>query len=115
MHVYTNGDICLDLLGKGWKPQITIRTLAISILSMLSSCKEKGTPPDNSNRKKTNKTKQKYTHIYTKGTHICIYFNIIFYIQLLNKKEKKKKIFFFFEHVYMLVVSIIPCSLSLSF
>ena len=48
-HVYTNGDICLDLLGKGWKPQITTRTLAISILSMLSSAKEKGIPPDNSN------------------------------------------------------------------
>eukprot|EP00619_Florenciella_sp_RCC1007_P009915 CAMPEP_0205930178 /NCGR_PEP_ID=MMETSP1325-20131115/25740_1 /ASSEMBLY_ACC=CAM_ASM_000708 /TAXON_ID=236786 /ORGANISM="Florenciella sp., Strain RCC1007" /LENGTH=92 /DNA_ID=CAMNT_0053299513 /DNA_START=1 /DNA_END=275 /DNA_ORIENTATION=+ len=44
-HVYTNGDICLDLLGKGWKPQITTRTLAISILSMLSSAKEKGIPP----------------------------------------------------------------------
>jgi len=48
-HVYTNGDICLDLLGKGWKPQITVRTLAISILSMLSSAKEKGIPPDNCN------------------------------------------------------------------
>ena len=48
-HVYTNGDICLDLLGRGWKPQITVRTLAISILSMLCSAKEKGIPPDNSN------------------------------------------------------------------
>jgi ubiquitin-conjugating enzyme E2 W len=51
VHVYTNGDICLDLLGKGWRPQITVRTLAISILSMLSSCKEKAIPPDNANRK----------------------------------------------------------------
>lgn len=49
VHVYTNGDICLDLLGKGWKPQATARTLAISILSMLSSAKEKGIPPDNCN------------------------------------------------------------------
>jgi hypothetical protein len=49
--VYTNGDICLDLLGKGWKPQLTVRTLAVSILSILSSAREKGIPPDNSNRK----------------------------------------------------------------
>ena len=49
-HVYTNGDICLDLLGKGWRPQITARSLAISILSMLSSAREKGLPPDNCNR-----------------------------------------------------------------
>lgn len=49
-HVYTNGDICLDLLGKGWRPQINVRTLSLSILSMLSSAKEKGIPPDNSQR-----------------------------------------------------------------
>ena len=49
-HVYTNGDICLDLLGKGWRPQLTTKTLAISILSMLSSAREKGLPPDNANR-----------------------------------------------------------------
>lgn len=49
VHVYTNGDICLDLLGKGWRPQLTAKTLSISILSMLSSAREKGLPPDNAN------------------------------------------------------------------
>jgi ubiquitin-conjugating enzyme E2 W len=46
-HVYTNGDICLNLLGKDWRPIITAETLAVSILSMLSSAKEKGIPQDN--------------------------------------------------------------------
>mmetsp|Transcript_22258 Transcript_22258/g.69739 ORF Transcript_22258/g.69739 Transcript_22258/m.69739 type:complete len:255 (+) Transcript_22258:1270-2034(+) len=47
-HVYTNGDICLDLLGKGWRPNLTIAQLSLSILSMLSSAKTKGIPIDNS-------------------------------------------------------------------
>jgi len=46
-HVYTNGDICLDLLGRGWRPNLTIAQLALSILSMISSGKSKGLPPDN--------------------------------------------------------------------
>ena len=31
-------------------PQVTARALAVSILSMLSSAREKGLPPDNCNR-----------------------------------------------------------------
>lgn len=46
-HVYTNGDICLNLLGKDWRPTMTAQMLAISILSMLSSAKEKKIPQDN--------------------------------------------------------------------
>ena len=46
-HVYTNGDICLNLLGNGWRPTITIAQLSLSILSMLSSAKQKGIPQDN--------------------------------------------------------------------
>ena len=34
-HVYTNGDICLDLLGKGWKPQITVREPLLSVIQAL--------------------------------------------------------------------------------
>ena len=48
-HVYTNGDICLSLLGEGWSPNLTVPKLALSILSMLSSAKHKGVPQDNSN------------------------------------------------------------------
>jgi ubiquitin-conjugating enzyme E2 W len=34
----------LSLLGKDWKPNLTVSSLALSILSMLSSAKEKRTP-----------------------------------------------------------------------
>jgi ubiquitin-conjugating enzyme E2 W len=47
MHVYSNGDICLNLLGRDWRPTMTAQTLAISILSMLSNAKEKKIPTDN--------------------------------------------------------------------
>jgi ubiquitin-protein ligase len=47
VHVYSNGDICLNLLGKDWNPSMTAESLVISILSMLSSAKEKKMPPDN--------------------------------------------------------------------
>ncbi|KAM3577014.1 hypothetical protein VYU27_001155 [Nannochloropsis oceanica] len=46
-HVYTNGDICLNLLGRDWRPNMTASMLALSILSMLSSAKEKKIPQDN--------------------------------------------------------------------
>lgn len=49
-HVYTNGDICLNLLGRDWRPNMTAHTLALSILSMLSSAKEKKIPQDNQAR-----------------------------------------------------------------
>lgn len=47
VHVYSNGDICLNLLGKDWRPQMSAQLLVVSILSMLSSAKEKKIPPDN--------------------------------------------------------------------
>ncbi|KAJ8605993.1 hypothetical protein CTAYLR_010121 [Chrysophaeum taylorii] len=46
-HIYSNGDICLNLLGKDWRPNLTIAQLSLSILSMLSSAKQKGIPQDN--------------------------------------------------------------------
>lgn len=50
-HVYSNGDICLNLLGSDWRPNLTAETLIISIISMLSSAKDKKLPTDNSLRK----------------------------------------------------------------
>ena len=47
VHVYSNGDICLNLLGRDWRPTMTAQTLVISILSMLASAKEKKMPQDN--------------------------------------------------------------------
>lgn len=49
VHVYSNGDICLNLLGTDWNPMLSAESLALSILSMMSSAKEKTTPLDNAN------------------------------------------------------------------
>ena len=46
-HVYTNGDICLSLLGKDWRPTMTAQSLALSIFSILCSAREKSLPMDN--------------------------------------------------------------------
>ncbi|SBT77983.1 ubiquitin-conjugating enzyme E2, putative [Plasmodium ovale] len=46
-HVYTNGDICLSLLGDDYNPSLSISGLVLSIISMLSSAKEKKLPVDN--------------------------------------------------------------------
>ena len=47
VHVYSNGDICLNLLGKDWRPTMSAQLLVVSIYSMLSSAKEKKIPQDN--------------------------------------------------------------------
>lgn len=47
VHVYTNGDICLNLLGRDWRPMMSAQLLVASILSMLSSAREKRIPQDN--------------------------------------------------------------------
>jgi ubiquitin-conjugating enzyme E2 W len=49
-HVYTNGDICLNLLGPDWRPNLTAEALIISIISMISSATKKSIPPDNALR-----------------------------------------------------------------
>lgn len=46
-HVYTNGDICLSLLGKDWRPNMTAQSIAMSILSILSGASRKSLPMDN--------------------------------------------------------------------
>lgn len=46
-HVYTNGDICLSLLGKDWRPTMTAQSIAHSILSILASAARKSRPMDN--------------------------------------------------------------------
>jgi ubiquitin-conjugating enzyme E2 W len=50
-HVYSNGDICLNIIGRDWNPTISSEAIIVSILSMLSSAKYKSLPPDNANRK----------------------------------------------------------------
>ncbi|XP_071964240.1 ubiquitin-conjugating enzyme E2 W-like [Antedon mediterranea] len=47
-HIYSNGHICLSILTDDWSPALSVETVCLSIQSMLSSCKEKKRPPDNS-------------------------------------------------------------------
>ncbi|CAG0881936.1 unnamed protein product [Darwinula stevensoni] len=47
-HVYSNGHICLSILTEDWSPAMSVESVCLSIVSMLSSCKEKKRPPDNS-------------------------------------------------------------------
>ncbi|KAK9893884.1 UBC-like protein [Cystobasidium minutum MCA 4210] len=46
-HVYSNGHVCMSLLGTGWSPVLNTESLCLSIQSMLASCKKKERPPGN--------------------------------------------------------------------
>uniref|UniRef100_A0A8C8JD53 N-terminal E2 ubiquitin-conjugating enzyme n=1 Tax=Oncorhynchus tshawytscha TaxID=74940 RepID=A0A8C8JD53_ONCTS len=67
-HVYSNGHICLSILTEDWSPALSVQSVCLSIISMLSSCKEKRRPPDNS-----------------------------FYVKTCNKNPKKTK-WWYHEH-----------------
>lgn len=46
-HIYSNGHICLNILGGDWSPALTVKSIVLSILSMMSSATEKKPPMDN--------------------------------------------------------------------
>lgn len=46
-HIYSDGKICLNILYNDWDPKTDVKSLSLSLLSMLSSAKAKKRPPDN--------------------------------------------------------------------
>ncbi|KAK9242066.1 ubiquitin-conjugating enzyme/RWD-like protein [Lipomyces tetrasporus] len=45
-HIYSNGHICLDVLGSGWSPIQTVGSVSMSIQSMLAGNDRNERPPD---------------------------------------------------------------------
>uniref|UniRef100_A0A8C8JKG5 N-terminal E2 ubiquitin-conjugating enzyme n=1 Tax=Oncorhynchus tshawytscha TaxID=74940 RepID=A0A8C8JKG5_ONCTS len=75
-HVYSNGHICLSILTEDWSPALSVQSVCLSIISMLSSCKEKRRPPDNSFYVKTcnknpKKTKWWYHGKLPNNSRLC--------------------------------------------
>ncbi|KAH8367122.1 hypothetical protein KR084_001478 [Drosophila pseudotakahashii] len=67
-HVYSNGHICLSILTEDWSPALSVQSVCLSIASMLSSCREKKRPPDNTLYVKTcNKNPKKTKWWYHGG------------------------------------------------
>eukprot|EP00918_Siedleckia_nematoides_P070683 GHVU01154356.1.p1 GENE.GHVU01154356.1~~GHVU01154356.1.p1 ORF type:complete len:292 (-),score=3.34 GHVU01154356.1:167-1042(-) len=50
-HVYTNGDICLNILGSDWMPMVSTKTVVVSLISMLAAATRESLPIDNASRK----------------------------------------------------------------
>ena len=45
-HIYSNGRICLSILAEAWTPILKVESVCLSIISMLTSCREKKRPLD---------------------------------------------------------------------
>lgn len=56
-HVYSNGHICLSILYDQWSPALTMESVALSIVSMLSSAEIKKRPVNDDNYVKVSRNK----------------------------------------------------------
>ncbi|AOA61201.1 hypothetical protein PP7435_CHR1-1537 [Komagataella phaffii CBS 7435] len=48
-HIYSNGHICLNILGNDWTPSQTVASISMSVQSMLASNNLNQRPPDDDN------------------------------------------------------------------
>lgn len=48
-HIYSNGHICLNLLGEDWSPACSLESIILSIQSMLNTNDKAERPPDDDN------------------------------------------------------------------
>ncbi|XP_073855120.1 ubiquitin-conjugating enzyme E2 W isoform X5 [Macaca fascicularis] len=78
-HVYSNGHICLSILTEDWSPALSVQSVCLSIISMLSSCKEKRRPPDNSFYVRTCNKNPKKTKWWYHGWLQRIFFELLLY------------------------------------
>lgn len=60
-HIYSNGHICLDLLGTEWSPVQTVYSICLSLQSMLSSNTQPVRPEDDERYVKTAPKNPKHT------------------------------------------------------
>uniref|UniRef100_A0AAR2KG60 N-terminal E2 ubiquitin-conjugating enzyme n=1 Tax=Pygocentrus nattereri TaxID=42514 RepID=A0AAR2KG60_PYGNA len=83
-HVYSNGHICLSILTEDWSPALSVQSVCLSIISMLSSCKEKRRPPDNSFYVRTCNKNPKKTKWWYHGESVCfkITDELLYYVHL---------------------------------
>ncbi len=61
-HIYSNGHICLNILADDWSPALTVKSIVLSILSMMSSATEKVPPQDNDRYIQIKDRNPKQTH-----------------------------------------------------
>lgn len=64
-HIYSNGHICLNLLGEDWTPACSIESILLSIQSMLHSNELAERPPDDTQyTKSAPKDPKRTTFVY---------------------------------------------------
>jgi ubiquitin-conjugating enzyme E2 W len=70
-HIYSNGIICLDLLGqKGWSPVQNVESVCMSIQSMLTGNSKNERPPGDEEFVRVNRLRPKDIDFYYHDTSV---------------------------------------------